>query len=128
MGVRPRSANPGRLSTLLKPWLVSLLGTAKGATRQSLPDPHISIEPCNKNSFPAQQSFQELSPRLLHSDLLIHTELGTISPVRLEKPEPLPLVRPGQPDKATGLGKGGEGGVQQRQVSNVAKHDTWFMF
>ena len=70
-----------------------------------------------QKSFPTEQSFQELSPRLLHGDLLIHTELGTISPVRLSKPQPLALVRPGQPDKAAGLGKGGEGGVQQRQVS-----------
>ena len=95
---------------------------------QTIPSRSSHIESCSKNSFPTQQSFQELSPRLLHSDLLIHTELGTISPVRLEEPEPLTLVRPGQPDKATGLGKGGEGGVQQRQVGRIAKHDTWFMF
>ena len=72
----------------------------------------LKIHTCNKKSFPTEQSFQELSPRLLHGDLLIHTELGTISPVRLSKPQPLALVRPGQPDKAAGLGKGGEGGVQ----------------
>ena len=31
--------------------------------------------------------------------------------MRLKKPEPLATVRPGKPDKAASLGKGGEGGL-----------------
>ena len=127
MGLGPESASPGRLLTSLKPWLASLPETARGVMRQSLPDPFLKIHACNKKSFPTKQSLQELSPRLLHGDLLIHTELGTISPVRLSKPQPLPLVRPRQPDKAAGLGKGGEGGVQQRQVGHL-EHGTWIHF
>ena len=67
----------------------------------------------------AQQSFQELSPRLLNSDLLVHTEFGSISSMRLSKSQPLTFVRPGKPDKTTSMGKGGEGGVQRRQVSHI---------